>query len=658
MDFRGRTSGSLTEILSTDPSGTSIGLGKLTGGSLGVYNVCIGLRAAEQNTGNNNVVIGAEAASEVGGPVSSTVVVGYSAGKHVSLDGNTFVGNRSGELCAKGSLNAGFGSMSLNGTLNGWFNVGVGNSALLLNQNGNQNVAVGNGCMQNVKNSNDNTACGNQAAYGLGSAPVAGGGNCAFGSKALYNLGSAKNVVAVGTLSGYKTVSAEENVMVGFKAGFSNVSATGLLAIGSGAAMSHVEGDIVSVGHRSGEQLVSGEGNTLVGNGCMRFAESGSHNTHVGAGAGGVSGSNNVSLGSGSLAGSSASESIAIGRGSGVSSSGDSSLSIGSGAGCQSSGSECIYIGGNMGRSVSEPLTLQIGMSVGASRPPLITGNLDTSDTGKPGITCRGNIRIRQNRGLGDSFADNGLLMYRNDDAVNTAWNLYVDDTGNWVFGKDGRPAAVMEGEASLPDIPCLDFTGQHRCRPSEALMAMARSGKTSLGLPIAGSVVVSSGAVCTPMGKRGEVYCDKRGIAVSQSLPGVDLSAKPRDKAVFGVVSGIESCTEDGASRTYNTGTMLAIFEKEPGDDRLVINSLGEGAIWVCNAGYETVENGDYVTSSHLPGVAMKQKSDTLRNCTVAKLTVGCDFSVDSSLFECVEVTHMGIRYRCALLACTYHCG
>lgn len=657
MDFRGRAGGSLTEIISTDPTGTSIGLGKLTGGSLGSYNVCIGLRAGQDNAGNNNVVVGADAASEVGAPVSSTVAIGYAAGKHVALDGNTFVGNRSGELCSRGSMNSGFGSMSLNGTLNGWFNVAVGSSALLLNQNGNQNVAVGNGCMQNVKNSNDNTACGNMAAYGLSSAPVAGGGNCAFGSKALYNLGSAKNVVAVGTLSGYGATSADENVMVGYKAGFSNASGASLLALGASAAQSHVDGDIVSVGHRCAEHLVSGKGNTLVGNECMRFAEHGSHNTHVGAGAGGASGSENVSVGSGSLAGASASSAVAVGTRSGEYSTGDSSLFIGAGAGSRSSGSECIFIGGNMGASVSQPLTLQIGASVGASRPPLITGNLDTSDTGKPGLTCRGNIRIRQNRGLGDCFADNGLLMYRNDD-VQTAWNLYVDDTGNWVFGKDGRPAAVMEGEASLPDIACLDFTGQHRCRPSEALMVMARAGKTCLGLPIAGSVVVSAGAVCTAMGKRGEVYCDKRGIAVSQSLPRVDLSAKPRDKAVFGVVSGIESCTEDGGSRTYNTGTMLAVFEKEPGDDRLVINSLGEGAIWVCNAGYETVENGDYVTTSHLPGVAMKQKSDTLRNCTVAKLTVGCDFSVDSSLFECVEVTHMGIRYRCALLACTYHCG
>jgi hypothetical protein len=349
---------------------------------------------------------------------------------------------------------------------------------------------------------------------------------------------------------------------------------------------------------------------------------------------------------------------VSVGKDSGSLSSGDATICVGSGAGAESVGSECIYIGGNVGKAGSSPLTLQIGMSVSDQRPPLITGNLDTSDTGKPGIMCRGSVKIRQNKELGDRYTDNGLLMYRKDETVTTAWNLYVDDSGSWVFGKDGKPAAVLEGGTSLPDVASLDFTGQHRCRPAASLMAMARAGKTSLGLPIAGSIVVSSGSVCTAIGKRGEVYCDKRGIAVSQSLPGVDLSSKPRDKAVFGVVSGIETCTEDGSSRTYNTGSMLAIFEKQPGDDRLVINSLGEGAIWVCNHGYDTVENGDYVTSSQLPGVGMKQKSDVLRNSTVAKLTVGCDFSLDSNLFECAEITFMGIRYRCALLACTYHCG
>ena len=86
--------------------------------------------------------------------------------------------------------------------------------------------------------------------------------------------------------------------------------------------------------------------------------------------------------------------------------------------------------------------------------------------------------------------------------------------------------------------------------------------------------------------------------------------------------------------------------------DDRLVINSLGEGAIMVSNIN-GNLENGDYITTSAIEGLGMKQDDDLLHNYTVAKITQDCDFSSDTT-----DVTHDGQTYKMKLVGCTYHCG
>jgi len=85
-----------------------------------------------------------------------------------------------------------------------------------------------------------------------------------------------------------------------------------------------------------------------------------------------------------------------------------------------------------------------------------------------------------------------------------------------------------------------------------------------------------------------------------------------------------------------------------------MIINSVGEGAIWVCNAN-GNIENGDYIQSSNYLGYGEKQDDDLLHNYTVAKATMNCDFQLDSPLYECREIED-GIRI--AFIAVTYHCG
>ena len=87
---------------------------------------------------------------------------------------------------------------------------------------------------------------------------------------------------------------------------------------------------------------------------------------------------------------------------------------------------------------------------------------------------------------------------------------------------------------------------------------------------------------------------------------------------------------------------------------ERLIVNSVGEGAIWVCNSN-GNIENGDYIQSSELLGFGEKQDDDILHNYSVAKAVMDCNFDLDSPYYQCYELEN-GVRV--AFIACTYHAG
>jgi hypothetical protein len=102
-----------------------------------------------------------------------------------------------------------------------------------------------------------------------------------------------------------------------------------------------------------------------------------------------------------------------------------------------------------------------------------------------------------------------------------------------------------------------------------------------------------------------GGIEVGSNAITTNESLPIVTISARSKDKKCFGVISA----SEDPETREEVYGNFVSISEKEYGDTRVYINSVGEGAIWVTNI------NG------------MKQDSEFLANYTVAKITMDCDF-------------------------------
>jgi hypothetical protein len=178
-------------------------------------------------------------------------------------------------------------------------------------------------------------------------------------------------------------------------------------------------------------------------------------------------------------------------------------------------------------------------------------------------------------------------------------------------------------------------FTGFHRCFVDDELFNNDES--QTFKDNYIGRIVVSTGKIATDTknNEEWEIKYDKEGITIEDTHPIVQLSRKKKDKRVFGVF---------GLSGRKNSRA-----------ERLIVNSLGEGAIWVCNSN-GNIENGDYIQSSDYLGYGEKQDDDLLHNYTVAKATIDCNFELESPYYNCFELE--GTNYRIAFIACTYHCG
>jgi hypothetical protein len=189
-------------------------------------------------------------------------------------------------------------------------------------------------------------------------------------------------------------------------------------------------------------------------------------------------------------------------------------------------------------------------------------------------------------------------------------WGMYVTAGNDFMFHRNGGDRGYLSGGANVNNI---DFTGQHRnfidgipygkYQTLEGLIVSANKNKY---YDIDENITAGANA-----------------IQISQSLPLVALSNVVHDKACFGVISGVE----DPDRRTYDQGSFVSVVPKQKGDTRAFINSVGEGAIWVVNTN-GPLESGDYITTSNVAGYGQKQESDSLKNYTVAKITMDCDFN------------------------------
>lgn len=135
--------------------------------------------------------------------------------------------------------------------------------------------------------------------------------------------------------------------------------------------------------------------------------------------------------------------------------------------------------------------------------------------------------------------------------------------------------------------------------------------------------------------------------ITLRNAWSKVVLSTERNMKTAYGVYGGKNSPND--------ADTREGLPEISPYD--FTVNSLGEGGIWVCNVN-GNLENGDYITTCEAPGLGMKQDDDLLHNYTVAKITMDCDFDLESTVYRCEEFKIGRKKYRKAFVGCTYHCG
>lgn len=217
----------------------------------------------------------------------------------------------------------------------------------------------------------------------------------------------------------------------------------------------------------------------------------------------------------------------------------------------------------------------------------------------------------------------------------NTAdfWDIY-NSSSNLYFRYNSNTAGGYLNYVT--DVGAIDFTGQHRCKSLEE--------------------VIEEGMIVVSTGKYNNISdeLEFNNPTINESIPIVKKADKRNDKRVFGVYAGIEDNAE---GRSYQLGCFVSTFEVKDNINRAIINSLGEGGIWVCNIN-GNFENGDYITTCEIPGIGMKQEDDILRNYTVAKITQDCNFDINDVSYITREVIHEGVSYLMSFVGCTYHCG
>ena len=165
-----------------------------------------------------------------------------------------------------------------------------------------------------------------------------------------------------------------------------------------------------------------------------------------------------------------------------------------------------------------------------------------------------------------------------------------------------------------------------------------------------------------------------KDAIQITNASPITKLTSTDKDSTVFGVVA---DCFNHGLQ---SDGTIDRYSESQFATNlfgRIMVNCIGEGAIWVTNYG-GNVSNGDYLCSCPIPGLSRKQDDGRLMNYTVAKATMSCDFNppfvstistfvfdcstfsttVSCLAYKCEEIEFNGSSFLKAFIGCTYHCN
>ena len=251
------------------------------------------------------------------------------------------------------------------------------------------------------------------------------------------------------------------------------------------------------------------------------------------------------------------------------------------------------------------------------------------------------------------------VLTMLNPSNSNCYWKQYIDSpfvpnangsnmANNLVFKSCGGTVITFEDDF-CPET--LNFTGKHRCSPSDKSTflknKLTRSNKQNhdqlqdkdLLEDLQGLIVIADGTYLDLQ--------DKNEIHIDEAIPRIQLTRRKADPRAFGVIGNIDN------EGKYKIGNMF--FMNTPKIQRFVVQSVGEGGIWVCNLG-GNLKNGDYIMSSDLHGYGMRQFDNIHKNYTVAKITCDCNFKSNvQTIFKTRMVSFQGRKIKCCLVGCTY---
>ena len=243
---------------------------------------------------------------------------------------------------------------------------------------------------------------------------------------------------------------------------------------------------------------------------------------------------------------------------------------------------------------------------------PIVWSPTSTSNNWFPTCYWEGNVISS----IGGGALNNGGTLRKFVWAVEStsgsyrALGLFANNT-NSVTDTTGSTFTFMGFFQPFSKGTSFSFTASHRCYSNNSELY----NKDKIGL------IVES------VGKYDSLYIDN--ISVDNAVPIVELCNSKKSKRVLGVISRFE--TDEDKRHNMDFG-YIQVCDKDK--NRLFINSIGEGAVWVVNTN-GNFENGDYIQSSNIAGYGEKQDDDILHNYSVAKITMDCDFNNINENFE-----------------------
>ena len=266
---------------------------------------------------------------------------------------------------------------------------------------------------------------------------------------------------------------------------------------------------------------------------------------------------------------------------------------------------------------------------------PITFSPVDTSNNWYPNLFMEGNVSPFGATVIGGAINNGGVFRsfcwaVESTSGSYRALGLFANNTDSYSF-TNGSNYTFMGFFQPFSKTTTYSFTASHRCYSEQAELY----DDSKLGL-----IVESTG-------QYDSLYID--GIDIDNAVPMVQLATKRKSKRVLGVVGKYE---EDGKDREGMDFGYVKVDEKDK--NRLYINSIGEGGIWVCssNGNFET---GDYIESSDIAGYGELQSSEYLANYTVAKITMDIDFDSPPAGFETRD---LGNGVKAVLAGCIYTAG